>query len=804
MNEKASKPFDVKHLMLSTVVLTAISTGAFLLNETTTHAASIDTNTTTAVAAAANNTQTTPTEENATTSADAQNSDSTVAQATPETQATSVATEEATSATSDSSTEETNSATSDSSTEAVQPVAEGTTTQTAVASDNNDAENITDNNTESVTDAATAETSSVVAPTTQAAPTEETTADTQATTSEKKSDDTTEVTPDDQSPTVDTATDNANATTNNISYYNETGFVPISGDVTVVTPGAKEGYPAQVISANGKEYVYDYQSGDNSVYLSADSAYIPNVDNISKLVEQQLGDQGIKVNADLNQVSQADLENARTADTITEGDTDYRNQVLAQDGLTSQGNLFTIIPIHLENVGSDEDAAKRILKNIAVNATDYGLAIGQLKNGTYVSYMEYARKDEASEDSDSNLYTVEYKSNDGVELHSSTQESADDLAPLPISSYTYDHWTVDDENKTATMYYHLTDGLTDTSNSTELSDTFYEAVNLFRENNGLKAITADQTLATDAQKVADEAAGNLTVGDTEKQVTTTSSDPVHTTTTVSGAFIPSEYDEGEGLDDIIDDGVLKISGGNGSEALIDLYNAATTDVGIGITKGSDGKLYYTVKYNMDNDLSWANTKPSTSAETTDETVDPADSTGTDTSVATTTEPTDTTDATTATKPAENTEVDTATKPTDSSDTKAADSTESVTTQASEDSASAVTDSTVTTAASTTAVKVVNTPAASVKATNLQVTTPVSTQAISETQVSPAIETKEEASSVEATDSTSDVQNAEVKEASVLPQTNEKTGFIGQLMGLVILGLTFGISFVRKSRKSTNE
>ncbi|MEG2325595.1 MAG: LPXTG cell wall anchor domain-containing protein [Enterococcus sp.] len=797
MNEKASKPFDVKHLMLSTVVLTAISTGAFLLNETTTHAASIDTNTTTAVAAAANNTQTTPTEENATTSADAQNSDSTVAQATPETQATSVATEEATSATSDSSTE------------AVQPVAEGTTTQTAVASDNNDAENITDNNTESVTDAATAETSSVVAPTTQAAPTEETTADTQATTSEKKSDDTTEVTPDDQSPTVDTATDNANATTNNISYYNETGFVPISGDVTVVTPGAKEGYPAQVISANGKEYVYDYQSGDNSVYLSADSAYIPNVDNISKLVEQQLGDQGIKVNADLNQVSQADLENARTADTITEGDTDYRNQVLAQDGLTSQGNLFTIIPIHLENVASDEDAANRILKNIAGNATDYGLAIGQLKKGTYVSYMEYARKDEASEDSDSNLYTVEYKSNDGVELHSSTQEAADDLAPLPISAYTYDHWIVDDENKMATMYYHLTDGLTDTSNPTELSDTFYEAVNLFRENNGLKAITADQTLATDAQKVADEAAGNLTVGDTEKQVTTTSSDPVHTTTTVSGAFIPSEYDEGEGLDDIIDDGVLKISGGNGSEALIDLYNAATTDVGIGITKGSDGKLYYTVKYNMDNDLSWANTKPSTSAETTDETVDPADSTGTDTSVATTTEPTDTTDATTATKPAENTEVDTATKPTDSSNTEATDSTESVTAQANEDSVSAVTTPavttpTVTTVASTTAVKAVNTPAASVKATGLQVTTPVSTQAISETQVSSANETEEEASSVEATDSTSDVQNATVKEASVLPQTNEKTGFIGQLMGLVILGLTFGISFVRKSRKSTNK
>jgi len=791
VNEKASKPFDVKHLMLSTVVLTAISTGAFLLNETTTHAASIDTNTTTAVAAAANNTQTTPTKENATTSADAQNSDSTVAQATPETQATSVATEEA------------NSATSDSSTEAVQPVAEGTTTQTAVASDNNDAENITDNNTESVTDAATAETSSVVAPTTQAAPTEETTADTQATTSEKKSDDTTEVTPDDQSPTVDTATDNANATTNNISYYNETGFVPISGDVTVVTPGAKEGYPAQVISANGKEYVYDYQSGDNSVYLSADSAYIPNVDNISKLVEQQLNAQGIKVNADLNQVSQADLENARTADTITEGDTDYRNQVLAQDGLTSQGNLFTIIPIQLEAVGSDEDAAKRILKNIAVNATDYGLAIGQLKNGTYVSYMEYARKDEASEDSDSNLYTVEYKSNDGVELHSSTQEAADDLAPLPISSYTYDHWTVDDENKTATMYYHLTDGLTDTSNSTELSDTFYEAVNLFRENNGLKAITADQTLATDAQKVADEAAGNLTVGDTEKQVTTTSSDPVHTTTTVSGAFIPSEYDEGEGLDDIIDDGVLKISGGNGSEALIDLYNAATTDVGIGITKGSDGKLYYTVKYNMDNDLSWANTKPSTSAETTDETVDPTDSTGTDTSVATTTEPTDTTDATTATKPAENTEVDIATKPTDSSNTEATDSTESVTAQANEDSVSAVTTPTVTTAASTTAVKAVNTPAASVKATGLQVTTPVSTQAISETQVS-SVNEAEEASSVEAMASTSDVQNAEVKEASVLPQTNEKTGFIGQLMGLVILGLTFGISFVRKSRKSTNK
>lgn len=792
MNEKASKPFDVKHLMISTVVLTAISTGAFLLNETTTHAASIDTNTTTAVAAAANNTQTIPTEENATTSADAQNSDSTVAQATPETQATSVATEEA------------NSATSDSSTEAVQPVAEGTTTQTAVASDNNDAENITDNNTESVTDAATAETSSVVAPTTQAAPTEETTADTQATTSEKKSDDTTEVTPDDQSPTVDTATDNANATTNNISYYNETGFVPISGDVTVVTPGAKEGYPAQVISANGKEYVYDYQSGDNSVYLSADNAYIPNLDNISKLVEQQLGDQGIKVNADLTQVSQADLENARTADSVTDGDADSRSKVLTQAGLTSQGNQSTVIPIQLEAVGSDEDAAKRILKNIAVNATDYGLAIGQLKNGTYVSYMEYARKDEASEDSDSNLYTVEYKSNDGVELHSSTQESADDLAPLPIFSYTYDHWTVDDENKTATMYYHLTDGLTDTSNSTELSDTFYEAVNLFRENNGLKAITADQTLATDAQKVADEAAGNLTVGDTEKQVTTTSNDPVHTTTTVSGAFVPSEYDEGEGLDDIIDDGVLKISGGNGSEALIDLYNAATTDVGIGITKGSDGKLYYTVKYNMDNDLSWANTKPSTSAETTDETVDPADSTGTDTSVATTTEPTDTTDATTATKPAENTEVDTATKPTDSSNTEATDSTESVTAQANEDSVSAVTDSTVTTAASTTAVKAVNTPAASVKATDLQVTTPISTQAISETQVSPAIETKEEASSVEATDSTSDVQNATVKEASVLPQTNEKTGFIGQLMGLVILGLTFGISFVRKSRKSTNE
>ncbi|MEG2326443.1 MAG: hypothetical protein RSB63_10105, partial [Enterococcus sp.] len=267
-----------------------------------------------------------------------------------------------------------------------------------------------------------------------------TTADTQATTTDQKSEDTTEPTADaDQSQTSDTTTAAADTTTSDISYYDEASFEPISGDITVVTPGAKDGYPAQVITANGKEYVYDYQSGDNSVYLSADNAYIPNVDNISKLVEQELGAQGIKVNTDLTQVSQADLENARTADSVTDGDTDYRNQILAQDSLTSQGNQSTVIPIQIEAVASDEDAADRILKNIAGNATDYGLAIGQLKNGTYVSYMEYARKDETSEESNSDLYTVEYKSNDGVELRSSTQESADDLAPLPISSYTYDH-----------------------------------------------------------------------------------------------------------------------------------------------------------------------------------------------------------------------------------------------------------------------------------------------------------------------------------------------------------------------------
>ncbi|WP_427813703.1 LPXTG cell wall anchor domain-containing protein [Enterococcus sp. 22-H-5-01] len=638
MNEKGLKPFDVKHLMLSTVVLTAISTGVFLSNETTTHAASIDTNTMTAVTAATNNT----TEEDSTTSADAQNSESTVDQTTPETQATDVMTEE------------TNSATSNSSTEDVQPAAEETTTQTAVTSDNNNAENITDNNTENVTDSAIAETSSVVAPTTQAVTTEETAVDSTMATPSNAS---TQIT--DESDDASTETSEANTQTAPMSY--------------------------QDLSTAATADAVDKASVGNAVdYVIADRP---------------------ELNAEL-------VDEAKAA-----------------------------VSKILEEAYRQSEANGQPLNNGDSSAISFTATLSNIING--------------KNDDDTDIYSVDaivsVKENTNVDDLVLNDELVQ-KAKITMSKVLKDEFSI----------YYLSD------------------VQL--NNDPGKLYASDVVEFTVAAQISPEEGEAVTI-----DTSTNTAQEKQKTININNKIV-----SGEPASDIVPDASDEQAKQQAAESKAAMRAA---------TKAVEEASNATTEYPTTTIDETTDTKSDDSTEATDETVD---STGTDTSVETTTEPTDTTDATTTTKPAESTDDSTAAKPTDSSDTKAADSTESVTTQANEDSASAVTDSTVTTAASTTAVKFVNTPAASVKATDLQVATPVSTQAISETQVSPAIETKEEASSVEATDSTSDVQNATVKEASVLPQTNEKTGFIDQLMGLVILGLTFGISFVRKSRKSTNE
>lgn len=382
-------------------------------------------------------------------------------------------------------------------------------------------------------------------------------------------------------------------TTQTLVYTDYTSFKPIEGKITIVTPSAVKGAPAEKISANGQEYYYNYKSGDRLLYLPVAKAYEPNFESIKKKLANTLT--GNHNDSALNSIAQADLVSAQAADSVNDGDDNVRQSVLSESDFVSQGHAvirFTADPSTAN--WTDTLIAQQIAEKAPNTTSDYGVSIGRLPNGSFVAYIEFATKKQDTV-SDSDTYTVKYLTLTGEQLHPDAKVKSDEISVLPFSNYTYAYWERDDDTKSITMYYQPTDGAYVPSTG-EVVSTFYEAINYYRTTHGLDALTVDLTLQNNAQKLADTDASSLKNLNPGKTITYLSKDtPVQTLSSISDNVIPLKYDDGEEAMDLVDAGIMKSLGESGSELLETLYTPTTKKIGFGAAIGQDGHLYYTIQ-----------------------------------------------------------------------------------------------------------------------------------------------------------------------------------------------------------------